>query len=439
MTRFNLPPKVKIDSIQQCLYDLQRGIPFFMGVLPQGPMIDISALLGKMYNDNPVYVISGPQYLEHILHDQVENYHRLGPHWYPVKQVTGNGIFTSDGLAWKQERALLQPFFEKSKIEKYQSTIIHETQALIMRWDTVLEKGNPLIKIVPDMYNLTLRIMMFTVFGREEVDFILKFKKSVDYAYAHQFQLTRSLTPPEDLQKLLNDVDESILSLIQQFQNSPPNTDSFLSFCLTLPGFSVKQIKDNILAILLAGYITSQASLSWILFLLAKHSHVQLGIYKEIENIDDVTLLNANPPPLLQMVIDEALRLYPPPWLASRTSIKHDKIDGYDVLPNTTILYSPYAIHRHPDFWEKPDEFNPWRFDKQHPQIKHSYSYLPFNLGPHMCVGRQFAFMEIRIILSLLLKNFTFELANDNPIIPICSLSMSPPADLTLKVVKRVI
>jgi cytochrome P450 len=111
--------------------------------------------------------------------------------------------------------------------------------------------------------------------------------------------------------------------------------------------------------------------------------------------------------PLLKRVIDEALRLYPPAWIVGRKALEEDEVLGYKVKKGYNVIISTYLIHRHPDFWEQPDQFDPDRFLPEKIMDRHKYAYFPFGGGPRMCIGNNFALMEMTLILAMVLQKFT--------------------------------
>ena len=106
-----------------------------------------------------------------------------------------------------------------------------------------------------------------------------------------------------------------------------------------------------------------------------------------------------------QWVIEETLRLYPPVWLFSRKSLKEDALTEYDIPPDTDIYFSPYILHRTVKFWINPNHFDPSRFANDDKELKKSY--YPFSLGPRRCLGEYFSFLEMKIHLGILIKQFT--------------------------------
>ena len=115
-----------------------------------------------------------------------------------------------------------------------------------------------------------------------------------------------------------------------------------------------------------------------------------------------------------RQVIDETLRLHPPLWFISRMAKTDTSIAGYHIPEKSIVIIAPYTTHRHPDFWENPQTFQPSRFAEGNTNKKHSHAYFPFLGGRHICIGNQFAMMKIQIILSMMLQRFKIEPVSDS-------------------------
>ena len=161
------------------------------------------------------------------------------------------------------------------------------------------------------------------------------------------------------------------------------------------------QLRDEVMTLFLAGHETTAMAMTWILNYVLRDEEIREKLIKEVNSIknpwDGVQSY------YIQNVINEALRMFAPVWILSREAIGHDRFGPYNIQEGDRIIFSPYLVHRHPDFWENPDVFSPERFDQN---VSHRYSYFPFGGGPRVCVGQHFAIMEMTILLINILKNF---------------------------------
>jgi cytochrome P450 len=120
------------------------------------------------------------------------------------------------------------------------------------------------------------------------------------------------------------------------------------------------------------------------------------------------------------MILEEAMRLYPPVWMLMRRAIQDDEIGGYHVPANFYILWSPYIAHRHPDFWEKPEQFYPEHFSIEYSAKRPRHAYMPFSSGPRICIGNTFAMTEMQLILATIVQQYKVSLA------PGCRVELEP-------------
>ena len=112
------------------------------------------------------------------------------------------------------------------------------------------------------------------------------------------------------------------------------------------------------------------------------------------------------------------MRLYPPIWIMERRVLEDDVLGGYHILAGSSLELSPYVTHRHPAFWENPEEFDPDRFTTQRAASRPQYAYLPFGGGQRLCIGNHLAMLEARVIVSRVLQRFQLDLVPGFPVEP---------------------
>jgi cytochrome P450 len=126
------------------------------------------------------------------------------------------------------------------------------------------------------------------------------------------------------------------------------------------------------------------------------------------------------------MVVQEALRLYPPAWMISRRAEQDDQIGGYANPAGTVVSLSPYVMHRHPGFWPKPEVFDPERFSPEQIEGRPAYAYFPFGGGPRLCIGRDFAMQEALLILATVAQRYSLQLVPGHPVEPEALITLRP-------------
>jgi cytochrome P450 len=179
-------------------------------------------------------------------------------------------------------------------------------------------------------------------------------------------------------------------------------------------GMSRKQLRDEVVTLMLAGHETTAVALSWTFLLLSKHPDVARKLAAEVDDvlgdraapaIEDLARLRYT-----GWVVDESMRLYPPVWMVERQAIADDVIGGYRIPAGTYVGVSPWTLHRHPAYWENPEGFEPERFAPEREKERPRYVYLPFGGGPRTCIGNSFALMEAKILLATISKRYTLAL-----------------------------
>jgi cytochrome P450 len=190
-----------------------------------------------------------------------------------------------------------------------------------------------------------------------------------------------------------------------------------------------KQLRDEVVTFLVAGHETTAVALTWTWYLLSQHPAVEQRLQREIASvldgrrpaIDDLTHLTYT-----RMVIEEAMRLYPPVWATNRESYREDEIAGMRIPARSSLAISPFITHRHPLFWENPETFDPERFSPERSATRPEYAYFPFGGGPRGCVGRQFAMMEAQIILAMVAQRFRLRAVPGHAVQPYPILTLRP-------------
>jgi len=137
------------------------------------------------------------------------------------------------------------------------------------------------------------------------------------------------------------------------------------------------------------------------------------------------------------MVLEESMRLYPPAWVFACYAIAEDEIVGYTLAKGAFVLMFPAVTHRHPDFWERPDVYDPERFSPERATGRHRFAYFPFGGGPRVCIGNQFALTEAQLILATILPQYQFRLLPEANVVPEPLITLRPRGGLLMSVHRR--
>jgi len=229
-------------------------------------------------------------------------------------------------------------------------------------------------------------------------------------------RLPTSLPTPANLRarRAVRALDDVVFRIIGERRRSGEEHHDLLSMLLHArgedgQGMSDQQLRDEVMTFLLAGHETTALALTWSFYLLARDPQAFARVREEAQRelagrapgADDLSRL-----PYAGMVVEEALRLYPPAWLFERQANQDDVIEKYRVPKDALLIICPYVLHRHPAFWDHPERFDPERFTAERSAQRPRFAYLPFGGGPRQCIGNQFALMEARLVLAMVAQEF---------------------------------
>jgi cytochrome P450 len=389
-------------------------------------MRGIYAQLGDAYRvyapgrQSHTWVFNHPDDVRRILVNNHRNYTK-GVGFDRIKILLGNGIIVSEGEFWKRQRRMMQPAFHRRILGQFDGVIARANDRLLAEWQRRCAAGEP-VNVTDDMSVMTLEIILSTIFGDDlaamtretgENPFaVLTAEPTRDLRFAYQFRKLTTLIGkcvarrraaggapagdhPDYVAMLLNARDKE-----------------------TGDGMTDKEIVDEITTMVVAGHETTASALNWIWYLLGEHPEVEAKLHAEIDASEEVavpTLQAMEALPYANRVIREAMRLYPPVWVISRRTIEADTLAGFEVPPDTDVFFSPYFVHRHPEFWSDAEKFMPERFE-QHPEDRPRLTYIPFSAGAHHCIGETLAIFEMLVHLNRFARRFRLRRIDNDPV-----------------------
>jgi cytochrome P450 len=386
-------------------------------------MIELFARHGDTYRvfvpsrRSYTYVIHHPDDVKRVLVSNHRNYTK-GVGLDRVKILLGKGIMTSEGELWKRQRYMMQPLFHRRVITEFAEVIAQANERFIARWAGLARAGE-LINLTDEMSELTLEIVLRSIFGRdldrlsEQLGgnpFAVVTKEQVrDLQFAYKF---RSLT-------------KLVAQLIAQRRASSEEHFDYVAMLMNARDkesgepMGERELIDEIMTLIVAGHETTASGLNWTWYLLSQHPQVEARLHAEIDAAADLpapTLTEVEALGYTRQVIDEALRLYPPGWLLSRRTIDADVLGGYPVPAGTNVLLPLYLLHRHPHFWKNPEAFDPGRFAPEHEAERPRFAYMPFAAGPRHCIGETFALYEMLGHLYKVARRYRLRYVPDKPL-----------------------
>jgi len=201
-----------------------------------------------------------------------------------------------------------------------------------------------------------------------------------------------------------------------------------------------QQLRDEVTTLFLAGYETTSIALTWAWDFLTHRPDVMEKLQAEVDSVlgdRQPTFADVMKLPYCRMVLQETLRIRPSAWQLPRTAIEDDEIDGYRIPAGTTVTGLIYMCHYHPEQWDKPEEFDPERFQPEKSEKRHKFAYMPFGAGQRKCIGMDFALLEGQLALAMIAQRYKLSKTRENLAEPQLSTTLRPKGGVIVKVEKR--
>jgi cytochrome P450 len=400
-----------------------------------------------------VYLLADPAAVEHVLVKNYKNYRKPEFLTRPVRLLMGNGLFISEGEFWLRQRRLAQPAFLRGAVVRLAAPMTAAVEGLTRTWEATPDGRE--LDIVPEMMRLVLEIAGATLFGADvaaDADALAAAQRDIFALVRHRMNtpLSAPLWVPTRLNRAYRtgkaQLDAVVYRVIESRRRSGPTANDLLDLLLAArdeesgTGMSDEQLRDEVLTLLFAGHDTTASGLSWAWYLLARHSQVQEALHDEAAarlagrapTAEDLPHL-----PLATAVFEEALRLYPPAPGLARRAVEADEIQGRPVPAKAILMLSQWVTHRHPAYWNEPDQFRPERFLPGRAADRPKFAYFPFGGGPRACIGNTFALMEGALVLAGLAQRFRVRPADDREVEPDTTFVLRPKGTVNVVVHKR--
>ncbi len=367
-----------------------------------------------------------PEHIKHIHLTHQQNYAK-GIGFAKVRLTLGNGLLTSESDLWQRQRRLMHPPFTAKAVQHFAQQMIDTTEEMMSRWHPHISNDTA-IDINLEMMSLAMNVIGRTMFGKNVGQEAMAAAEAFSYVLEYVQSRTVTLIDPplfiptpanRRFKQSMNLLDTYINQIIEKRQSETEEQLDLLSILLhardeeTGAGMSRQQLRDEVLTIFFAGHETTAQTLTWAFYLLSKHPEIERRLYEEVDGALNGRLLTLEDLPNLpyaRMIIEETMRLYPPIWAFPRDATVDDEIGGYHVPKGSMILVSQYLTHRHPEFWENPEGFDPDRFTPEGSEGRPRYAYFPFGVGPRTCLGNHFAYLEAHLVLVMVIQRFQLNL-----------------------------
>ena len=410
----------------------------------------------KLPFDSAALVVS-PDLCHQILSKQNAHFRKSDRDMQIMGSLLGNGLVTvNKHSTHKTQRKLVQPGFHFRRIEGYAQTMIDYSRTYLESWPK-----SGVRDISDDMFRLTMYIVSKTLFDIDmynmagEADEVGQamhsFQDISDKRFKQAFQApewlpTKANREIRRIRSTLETTVEGMINKRRDQQGAIEDKGDLLSMLLNAryedgSEISREQLMDELITLFAAGHETTSNAMTWAFYLIAKHPEVQARLQKELDLVisgqepcfEDLEALTYT-----EMVVKEAMRLYPPAWTLNCRQANEDVTIGDYLVPKDKVIFiAPFANHHNPRYFPNPDHFDPERFSEENEKRLPRYAYMPFGGGPRVCIGNSFAMMEAKLILASFAKKFRFELSEGLEIAPQPQVTLSNKGGMPLKVTAR--
>lgn len=419
-------------------------------VIPRGAYHD-----AQVFGDSPLRwrMVSDPDGIEQVLKAREPDYPKSEAALRLLRPAQGDSLFTAHGPEWRWQRRAVTPVFQPRNLATLSPVMTAAAEAASTRLAAAV---GGVAEVHGEMVAATFDIICDTALsGKERLDrrrvsdAVTKFIETagrvslLDVMGAPQWVPRLNRLDRSDARRMDRMVDAVIAA---RRRRGPLPQPDLLDLMLTAQDpetgrrHTPAEVRNNLLAFLIAGHETTALALSWSLFLCAFDPVVQARAADEAQAVladRAATAADCARLPYIRQVIDEAMRLYPPAGLLSRGAARPDMLLGRPVEPAETVMVPVWAVHRHRALWDDPDAFDPDRFAPERAKGRHRYAYLPFGAGPRICIGMGFALMEATIILATLLARLRFDLLPGRRPVPRMLVTVRPEPGIVLRITRR--
>ncbi|MEM6460544.1 MAG: cytochrome P450 [Pseudomonadota bacterium] len=429
-----------------------RGDGDLLSLLPSAAFSMAAGELG--YSRRSIKLFNDPSLVRHIMQDPDGIFPKSDLMVGALEPLIGDSIFVSDGAKWKRQRAMIDPAFSKMRLTLAFKAMREAVDDYVARL-TDAAANSETISLDQAMSELTADIICRTVFS---VSLDTGVSKDVfnDFAVFErgvaQVKIWRLIVDPAwtdapqdaDVLAACERIRRHLGDLIDTHLDAAPGTyDDIASAVIAArdkesgAAFTREELIDQLGVFFLAGHETTASALTWAFYVLAMRPEIIARIRTEIDDsIGDRSIEYEDIRKLVftRAVFRETLRLYPPITFMPRVAMRSGRIGRYRVKKGALLMIAPWTLHRHDDYWQNPDAFDPDRFMPERENDIVPHAYIPFGTGPHTCVGAGFAGVESALILARLSRLFDFEMLNASSVRPAARLTTRPAEQISMRV-----
>jgi cytochrome P450 len=397
-----------------------------------------------------VVLVNHPDYINDVLVTSQRNFVKGRP-LELAKNLLGEGLLTSDGEVHRRQRRMVQPAFHQAKIESYGKVMTDYASRVDSGW-----RDGETVDIMQEMMRMALGISGRTMLNTDVDADAGKIANAMTSAMSlfdrlsiPLIQVLLRLPLPSSLRfhRARRTLDATVYQIIRARRSDGRDDGDLLSMLMDVRdeqgdggGMSDRELRDQALIFLLAAYDTTALALTWTWYLLSQNPAAEARLHAELAAVLDGRIPAIADIPRLKYthaVFAEAMRLFPPGYVLARRALADFHVGGFFIRRGTTILVSPYLIHRDPRFYDQPETFRPERWACPTSDARPKFCYFPFGGGARTCVGESFSWTEGVLVLATLAQRWKFRLAPGQPVAYLPLLNLRPKYGMRLTLERR--
>jgi unspecific monooxygenase len=379
-------------------------------------------------------ILNQPAAIQQILIDNSVNYRRTTPTMRMLLPLLGRGLLLSDGADWKEQRRIVAPAFGPRTIPALARQVSLASHALIGK---LMALGEAPVDLLAEMRFLTLEVAGRVLFsmdmdrhGAELRELITLYGERLGRPTLLDFLLPAFIPSPRDFarRRFRHQWMKLIARIICDRCAKHPEAAMGDLFHILSEAEGPDRLVDQVATMITAGHETTAAALFWALLKLATTPEIQQRVAAEAGMLGFGPEVAAEALPKLvytRAVVQETLRLYPPAFALVRQAKEEDVAGDISIPAGDIVFIAPWVLHRHRRLWAQPEQFDPSRFLPGAPPPDR-FAYLPFGIGPRVCIGAQFALTEATLVLAALIQAFRIERASEEPVTPVAIITTQP-------------
>jgi cytochrome P450 len=404
-----------------------------------------------------IHQITHPEDVAFILKNSGARFLK-GSSWDHLRQMIGNGVITAEPPRWLEQRRALQPTFLRRYHDRFAARIAHSIEDTNTRWRAAVNDGKP-IQVALEMAQLTLENAGHTLFDTDlrahipalsrDIIVVLNYLQGWFGYQTHKRILGGFVAGSRHQRyrralKNLENIAGEIVRRRQDLrrQNESENHDLLAALLDSPRGENAKIVRDEMLTFLFTGHETTAMTISWTWHALAENPAVEERLHAELAGVLQGRIpTRADLPhlPFLRRVVSEVLRLYPPVWVLMRQTTQSETFRGVTIPAGANLSILPYVTHRHSDFWQRPETFDPQRFTPEKEAARAPGAYIPFGSGPRQCMGKHTALLETQLVIGGLAQHWKLRFAPGAQIKPVPGITLWPSQNLPMFLQPRIV